>query len=64
VDRGLDGAMKIAPPPARQPSLKELHARKCFLLGITSPGKVERLWREEVERRKAAEGKGKKKRGR
>jgi hypothetical protein len=45
--------MRIAQPPAAFPNLKQLHARKCFLLGVTEPWKVEALWREEVERRKA-----------
>jgi hypothetical protein len=46
--------MKITPPPAAAvPSLKEQHARKCFLLGITEEWKVDRLW-EEYKARVAA----------
>lgn len=46
--------MKVTPPPVDSPSLKQLFWRKCFLLGITGAEKVERLWKEEVERRKVA----------
>lgn len=43
--------MKITTPPARATTAKDLHARKCFLLGITEPAKVERLWKAEEKRR-------------
>jgi hypothetical protein len=44
--------MKPTVPPVQVPSLRQLHKRKCFLLGITCPVKEERLWRAEVERQK------------
>lgn len=48
--------MKIVPPaPGRAPTLKELHARRCVMLGITEEWRVEKLWAEEVARRKAVE---------
>jgi len=43
--------MTIAAAPPRWPTLRELHDRRCFLLGITEATKVERLWKEEVEQR-------------
>jgi hypothetical protein len=47
--------MKVATPPtAAVPSLREQHARKCFLLGITEGWKVDRLWVEHVARTEAA----------
>lgn len=54
--------MEVKPPPTRWPSLKELHARKCFLLGITDPDKVARLWRGEQARRKPAAPSGRRRR--
>jgi hypothetical protein len=55
VERGPDGVMKVEAPPAKSVSLKDLFRRKCFLLGITEPWKVAKLWAEEVERRKRAQ---------
>lgn len=47
--------MKIVPPPpGRTPTLKELHARKMFLLGITEPSKVAKLWEQERAKIEAA----------
>lgn len=46
--------VKNPTPPARPPSLKQMHARRCFLLGITSPEKVAKLWTEESARIAAA----------
>jgi len=43
--------MLVKEPPVAAPSRKQLHARKCFLLGITSAEKVERLWQEEQRKR-------------
>jgi hypothetical protein len=52
--------MKITLPQARNPTAKEFHARRCFMLGITEPDKVARLWLEEKkfleEARAAVEG--------
>jgi hypothetical protein len=53
--------MKVTPPPVEPPSLKQLFCRKCFLLGITGAEKVERLWKEEAERRKVATAEAKSK---
>ena len=52
---GADGFMKITPPAAHNPSAKEFHARRCFLLGITDPEKVARLWEEERAKIRAAQ---------
>lgn len=49
VERGPDGVMKITPPPVRMPTAKELHDRRCFLLGI-DPEKWGRLWAKEQAR--------------
>jgi hypothetical protein len=47
--------MVVRAPPPSPPTLRQLHKRKCFLLGITDPAKEERLWQAEVARRKCAE---------
>ncbi|MDY3554759.1 hypothetical protein R5W24_003888 [Gemmata sp. JC717] len=62
VKRGPDGVMEVEAPPARFPNLRELHRRRCFLLGITDPAKEERLWAEEVRRREAAQRPGRRER--
>jgi len=43
--------MMIDVPHARPPSLKEQHARKCFLLGITDRERIAALWKWELARR-------------
>ena len=47
--------MKVTPPPAaRIPTPREIHNRRCFLLGITLPEKVEQLWKQELAKIAAA----------
>ena len=46
--------MEIKPPPVEAPTAREFHARRCFLVGITDPAKVAKLWAEERARIDAA----------
>lgn len=49
--------MKIPAPVApKSMSIKDVHARKCFLLGITSSEKVAQLWTQEKARLEAVQG--------
>ena len=41
------------PNPVRNPTAKEFHARRCYLLGITDVNRVEQLWTIERERLRA-----------
>ena len=51
MPRGADGVMVPPPRPrGKWPTHQELHARKCFYLGITEPAKVARLWEAERKR--------------
>lgn len=58
----------MVPVPAttgRTPSLQELFERRCFLLGITEPSRVAKLWaQEKVKYDKASQKKPKKPRQR
>lgn len=47
--------MTVAPAPPARPSRKQLHARKCVMLGITDADTVARLWAEDEARRAEAE---------
>lgn len=49
-ERGEGGVPKLKPPSSPAPSLGELFVRKCFLLGITDPDTVARLWKAERAR--------------
>lgn len=53
-ERGDGGVPKLRPPATDRPvSLRELFARKCFLLGVTDPDVVERLWAADAAARRA-----------
>ncbi|WP_439626019.1 hypothetical protein [Gemmata sp.] len=62
-DENNDPVLQNAPPAS--PNFRELHRRKCYLLGVTEPEDVERDWRAEQQRlaeRRAAQKKKRRKR--
>lgn len=60
VERGEGGVAVIKPPTHEAPTLRQMHERRCFLLGIDRT-RWDELWRAEAARIKAARAAAKKK---
>lgn len=51
IERGPDGYPKLVPPePGRTYTDFEMFDRRAYLLGITNPVTVARLWAEEQKK--------------
>lgn len=54
IERDEEGRPKAAAGLSAAPSAREMFAYRCFLGGVYERATVDRLWREEIAKRREA----------